>query len=266
MNKQIGSLSHEDIKLIHEDYQRHCDDGKSIKHFGVVVVLDVLGWKNNATPEFMEKYFNLINFLRSKINDTRLRCTSQPELSNINVSVLSDTIVICIDGSYPYCELNIFNAINCFVVKSLNAGIIYRGAISFGEYYINQLGNAFIGKPIYDALKIAEQTDWSGVIITDFLAEALLENNSVDSLVALNIFPYNIPFKPNYNTKEHLVLYPSFEIFNDVSKIKTVTEVKDLYKKIILRDTIPENILKYNNTCNFLDYLEGIGWFEEKLK
>lgn len=108
-----------------------------------------MGWKSSATPEFMERYFYLINFLHSQINVTRLRCTCKPELSNISVNVLSDAIAICIDGPYPYCELNIFSARNHCIAESLKNGIIYRGAISYGEYYINQLGNAFVGKPIY---------------------------------------------------------------------------------------------------------------------
>lgn len=261
MNKVVGSLSQDDIKLINKDFQKHINDGKCKKHFGVIVVLDVLGWKNNATPEFMERYFSLINSLRSQINDTRLRCTSQPELSNISVNVLSDTIVICIDGSYPYCELNIFSAINYFIANSLKNGIIYRGSISYGEYYINQPGNAFIGKPIYEALKLAEQTDWSGVIITDSLANALLKNNSIDSLIALNIFPYPIPFKQGYGTKDQLVLYPSLKILKLRAQISNVAELKTLYKGIILIDQNDDNVLKYNNTCMFLDYLESIGWF-----
>lgn len=261
MNKVVGSLSQDDIELIHNDFQKHINDGKCEKHFGIIVVLDVLGWKSSATPEFMERYFSLINFLRSQINDTRLRCTSQPELSNISVNVLSDTIVICIDGSYPYCELNIFSAINHFIAESLKNGIIYRGAISYGEYYINQLGNAFIGKPIYEALKLAEQTDWSGVIITDSLANALLENNSIDSLIALNIFPYHIPFKQGYGTKDQLVLYPSFAILKYRTCINNVAELKALYKSIILINQEADNILKYDNICMLLDYLESNEWF-----
>lgn len=262
MNKEVGSLSNEDLRLIRDDYEKHSDDGKSEKHFGIVVVLDVLGWKSCANPEFMERYFSLINFLRSQINDTRLRCTSKPELSNINVSVLSDTIVICIDGSYPYCELNIFRAINHFIAESLKNGIIYRGAISYGEYYINKLGNAFIGKPIYEALKLAEQTDWSGVIITDSLASALLENNSIDSLISLNIFSYPIPFKLGYKTKDQLVLYPSFAILKYRTRINNVAELKALYNSIILINQDAANILKYDNVCKLLNYLESKDWFK----
>lgn len=263
MNKTIGSLSDIDIRLIHEDFKEHIDDGKSEKYVGIVVVLDVLGWKKIANPRLMKQYFDLINRLRFKINDTYLRHTDQTDLLNVRISVLSDTVIICIDGSYPYCELNIFGAINNFVAESLGNGIIYRGAISYGEYYINRLGNAFIGSPIYEALKLAEKTDWSGIIITDSLASVLLENNSVDLLSELNIISYSsIPFKHGYNTMEHLVLYPDLKCLGYRISIKTVTELKSLYEKIMLIGKEPANLLKYHNTCVFLDYLESIGWFE----
>ena len=88
-----------------------------------------------------------------------------------------------------------------------------------------------------------------------------MKNNSIDSLIALNIFPYPIPFKQGYGTKDQLVLYPSLEVLKLRAQISNVAELKTLYKGIILIDQNEDNVLKYNNTCMFLDYLESIDWF-----
>ena len=56
-------------------------------------------------------------------------------------------------------------------------------------------------------------------------------------------------------------MYPSLEILKLRAQISNVAELKTLYKGIILIDQNEDNVLKYNNTCMFLDYLESIDWF-----
>lgn len=114
MDKAIGSLSSSDITKIHNNYNSHIEDGIVVENFGIIVVLDVLGWKNNVKPNDVATYFHLINRLRSKLLDACLRCSENDENPNVTISTLSDTIVILINGSSPYNELNIFNHISIF--------------------------------------------------------------------------------------------------------------------------------------------------------
>lgn len=44
------------------------------------------------------------------MNDTFKRCTDNNNIEpNFTITTLSDTIAILINGSFPYCEINIFN-------------------------------------------------------------------------------------------------------------------------------------------------------------
>lgn len=261
MNKTIGSLSKTDINKIYQDYDLHIKDGDIVENFGIVVVLDVLGWKQNIKPNDIKVYFQLINRLRSKFLDTCLRCADENEIPNVRISTLSDTIVILIDGSAPYNELNVFNHISQFLTESLKQGFMFRGAISRGKYYTNKLDNSFVGEVFYEAATYAESTDWAGVIINDTLSNALLENNSVESLIQLNIIPYpDIPFKDKIEpTKDSLVLLPYRDTWYDCSLKKSVQF--DFIKKYVeLMSVSEKNKEKLKNTKNFYEFLHKSYW------
>lgn len=261
MNNVIGSLSVADIKKIHLDYEKHTQDGLICENFGIVVVLDVLGWKQNVKPKDVNVYFQLINRLRSKFLDTCLRCADENEIPNVRISTLSDTIVILINGSAPYNELNVFNHLSQFLTESLEQGFMFRGSISRGKYYTNKLDNSFVGEVFYEAATYAESTEWAGVIINDTLSNALLENNSVESLIQLNIIPYpDIPFKDKIEpTKDSLVLLPYRDTWYDVSLKKSVQF--DFIKKYVELMSVSENNnVKLKNTKNFYEFLYKSYW------
>ena len=261
MNKVIGSLSTEDITKIHLDYENHTQDGLVSENFGIVVVLDVLGWKQNIKPNDVSAYFQLINRLRSKFLDTCLRCADKNEVPNVRITTLSDTIVVLIDGSTPYNELNIFNHISQFLTEALKKGFMFRGSISRGTYYTNKLDNSFVGEAFYEAAKYAESTEWAGVIINDTLSTALLENNSVDSLLQLNIIQYmDIPFKSEIKpTKDKLVLLPQREFWYD-AKLKKTIYFDFLEKYVELMKGSKSNEIKLNNTKVFYEFLYKAYW------
>lgn len=61
MNKKIGSLSMNDIQYIHEQNYKHSKDGEIKENFGIVAILDVLGWKNRTCKLSIKRYVDLIN-------------------------------------------------------------------------------------------------------------------------------------------------------------------------------------------------------------
>lgn len=246
-NKKIGTLSQRDISAIYEDYERHQHDGDVIEKYGTILVLDVLGWKNKASPQTIKIFMDLVNSLRSKIDSTVLKNCDALSDSNIDVVVFSDTVAICINHSSPYNELNIFNELSNFLVEALKKDIAFRGAISRGKYYTNSLNNVFVGNAFYEAAEYCEKTEWSGVIITDSLAKELLVNNTVEQLREFNLVSYeDIPYKeaPCFG---NLVLVP-VTLFKDIPYEK----MANLYK-VALKD-VPG---KLANTLKFLEYTKS---------
>lgn len=258
MNKKIGSLSNEDIQDIYLQSAIHISDGEIKENYGIVAILDVLGWKKRANEKSIKEYVSLINNLRWRMYDTYKRCVVDDTPPNFTITTLSDTIAILINGSSPYCEFNIFNHISSFLEDAIEHGFMFRGAISRGKYFTNSLGNVFVGEPFFEAAVYAESTDWAGVIITDSLSSALLENNSLQDLAQVNIIQYeDIPFKNKVTPcKDKLVIVPQNRkrIILPSKKIARL-DYKSLYKKYMDKE-----VEKYNNTKVFIEYLERTFW------
>ena len=262
MNKVSGSLSLEDIQDIYEQSAAHWKDGDIKENFGMVAILDVLGWKKRADEQSIQVYVGLINKLRWRMYDTYKRCVEDKNIvPNFTITTLSDTIAILVNGSFPYCEINIFNHISAFLEEALEQGFMFRGAISRGKYFTNNLDNVFVGEPFFEATKYAEATDWAGVIITDSLSTALLEKNTIEDLQRISIIKYdNIPFKKGIDPcKDKLVLVPQNERRVFYSSTIARLDFKTLYKKFM-----GDEIVKYKNTATFIEYVERTYWAENK--
>ncbi len=262
MDKVFGALSLNDIKDIYKQSAKHLKDGDINENFGIVAILDVLGWKKRVNEQSIKTYVRLINKLRLQMYDTYKRSVEDKNTSpNFTITTLSDTIAILVNGSFPYCELNLFNHISAFLEDALEQGFMFRGAISRGKYFTNILNNIFVGEPFFEAVKYAEATDWAGVIITDTLAAALLEENTIDDLQRISIIKYeNIPFKKGITPcKDKLVLVPQNERRVFYPSTIARLDFKALYKKYMV-----DEIDKYKNTATFIEYVEKTFWTDKK--
>lgn len=262
MNKIAGSLSKEDIQDIYNQNAAHWRDGDIKEYFGIVAILDVLGWKKRATEKSIKEYVGLINKLRWRMYDTYKRCVEDNDTPpNFTITTLSDTIAVLVNGSSPYCELNLFNHISEFLEDALKQGFMFRGAISRGKYFTNSLDTVFVGEPFFEAAKYAEATDWAGVIITDTLSTALLEKNTIEDLQRLSVIQYdNIPFKNGITPcKDKLVLVPQNE-----RRIYHPSTIARLDYKVLYKKYMGNEMVKYQNTAAFIEFVERTFWANNK--
>jgi hypothetical protein len=93
-NGKMGSLSGDDINQIHSTYQKRIDTGIVTEKQGVVICLDVLGWKSYSRPNQIENLTALTAELESTILDSTLRVTNNYEGCEVDIINLSDTIFI----------------------------------------------------------------------------------------------------------------------------------------------------------------------------
>lgn len=132
--------------------------------FGVITLLDVLGWKGiysrkkNAIyslATFIEKIREKSEEHRGKIND------------GTEVLSISDTIVIYTPCSEEEVSeaIDIHRALCQWIIpESIYEGIPVRGAISYGEVKVQK--NIYVGKAVDEAASWYEQADWIGVHLT----------------------------------------------------------------------------------------------------
>ena len=263
-NGKIGSLSTEDIQYIQTQYQNRLNTGMSTKKTGVVICLDVLGWKNHTRPNQIENLTNLTASLESEILQDTLRTTDNKENNDIAIINLSDTIFIFISDSSPYFFVNVFKALAKFVNNAFNYSFAFRGAISYGEYTHNKTKNIFTGEAVYEAATYCESTEWAGIIITDSLAKELLKENDYATLEKINLIRYEaIPYKEEFlkkHSKCHgfLALNPNRIAIGPLDEYMITENLIDKYTRYFSDGTgnIPNHLKeKYQNTIDFIDFI-----------
>ncbi len=273
-NNEVGTLSVEDIGLIYSESEKYSQDRIVTEHQGLVVMLDVLGWKAHNNDGQIEKHVENINFLKNRINDTLLRCMNNIEDGKVDVVTLSDTILILIDNNSSYHPLNIFGLLSEFILKGLEKGFAYRGSISYGKYKKNISSNVFIGNAIYDAHKYCESTDWAGIILTDEGIKYLEKfENLESSSKELNLINYSdIPYKnKKIINKNNYVLLPLNRLTHRSAENKIIhmlPNFEEMYKTIM--SSSHEKVKKkLANTLKFYEYARKNGFInnpEEELE
>ncbi|MFW6016614.1 MAG: hypothetical protein ACOCRK_09260 [bacterium] len=275
-NGVLGSLSNEDIEFIKDESSTFWRDKFTKKCKGLVVLLDILGWKNihiskgsrrgikdilkldnnNLKPTDLieitpiDEVVFATNKLRSLAKDIMCRVSNKPNeiIRNIDILNISDSIAIMLDltcsGSLSY--PNLFNLIRKFYNNMLGKGFAIRGTIGYGEYYINSEYGIFMGEAIKDVGENFEATDWAAVTVTDKCVEAIKENNEIDNFAKkIGLIRYkNIPYKKTGANKEGYVIKPFlYEMSCGGERQKMIWE--EQYKPIEL-DKIKKckNILK----------------------
>ncbi|MDP3880492.1 MAG: hypothetical protein Q8Q07_09355, partial [Dehalococcoidales bacterium] len=113
--------------------------------------------------------------------------------------IFSDSVILFShDGSSESALKLIIYAWRLFQ-QFLAAGFPMRGAITYGDLYVNKLYNVFLGSAFIDAYKKEQEQDWIGAYVDSSVWKAhsdLTDNvNSPLSLLGFLFPEYNIPLK-----------------------------------------------------------------------
>lgn len=260
-----GKLFSKDIGYIHAQHQKRISTGKVTEENGIVICLDVLGWKNYDRPNQIENLTVLTANLESTILDGVLRITDDVDNCKVDIINLSDTIFIFISDNSPYFFINVFKALAKFVNDAFRYSFAFRGAVSYGNYQHNEARNIFTGDAVYEAATYCESTEWAGIIITDSLSTALLENNDYSILERIHLIKYeNIPYKENFlkkhsKCKDCLVLNPNSIAVGPLGEYIIDEKLENKYLDYFSKNTgiVPDDLIqKYQNTVNFIEFVK----------
>lgn len=136
---------------------------------GVVTFLDVLGWKGvwqrNEEHDPANALESIAHILRNQAKERSrglFNTKSKSENGNTEVTIISDTIVICTiaDDLSAVKAIDLHGALCQLVLpESVNKGIPLRGATSYGSYSVSEGEKIFIGKAIDEAASWHELGD-----------------------------------------------------------------------------------------------------------
>ncbi|MCK4606818.1 MAG: hypothetical protein KAU35_05935 [candidate division Zixibacteria bacterium] len=207
---------------------------------GVVTFLDVLGWKgvynriSNATVQLSV----LVDGLRNEGEKQRGKVQGE-----VQVRSISDTIAIftkC-DIEEASIAINIHGELaNWAILNSIQAEIPVRGAISFGEFAIQD--NIFIGKAVDEAAAWHEHADWIGVHLTPS-AEFIFQNDKTSKTWVT----YTPPNKRRLTWKPHCVNWTA----NWSNRTEEIIKLKEKFLR--LGPIVPDIAFKLTNTLSFID-------------
>lgn len=128
--------------------------------------------------------------------------------------------------------------------------IVFRGAMSVGEYIIHEDSNSILGPAIIDAARYYEKFESIGIILTPN-SSAVIDNLSKQRSPWLSLIKSEIPFKDKKQREVYVINWPNAFCKEDYSEIK-VKKVKKDFQKIMSELHIPSGTEQKYNTANEL--------------
>lgn len=161
-------------------------------------MFDILGYKDllehNKLDDIVDIYYNCI-----KNREMPVFAFGNLRTSDLNPSVqaerlmFSDTFILYnrfYDDEKPVEKLQRTFAYLIYCVYllrfSFDSGIPLRGALSFGEYYIDKEDSCFLGSPILEAYNESNRQNWCGAVVCNSalnVIKEILKNDDVSNYI-----------------------------------------------------------------------------------
>jgi len=168
--------------------------GKGRKIEGFSGLFDVLGYSKmvESMKDDLDDLINIYTNTLMNVDDLALSLEGKKKflLASIETKsfAFSDTIVLYQDmPKGPVImqtpTINAFLGEVCYLLRlAFERGIPLRGAVSFGEYYVQEDKSCFLGYPVIEAHKKEKEQMWSGAILCESAWNKLytLHNESLE--------------------------------------------------------------------------------------
>jgi hypothetical protein len=138
------------------------------KQWGLVDILDALGAPNYSDEEISQ-------FLRSReiilglLTEKAESILGEIKKEQLSTFTFNDTVLI-LYRTQPETTARdfrrFFTLLRKFVVDSLVQGILFRGSVAVGSFYVNDETNTVMGSAVTDAAAWYDRADWIGIHAT----------------------------------------------------------------------------------------------------
>jgi hypothetical protein len=209
-----------------------------------LALFDILGFKEIVSSYSIDRVSNLYNNLLIK---------SDPYVTTDNVKsmLISDTIILYhsdpTDNVAPT-EIIVTssNILNYFARN----GIALRGALSFGELFINESDKIIIGKPLVRAYEFEKKQNWAGAIIDPNCESEYFNSYFYKAQIGTgNVIKYPAPLKDGMRKDYQCIEWVHRHSYS-----------LDLLHKLFFKnaDEISHSVyVKYRNTLDFIVYCKN---------
>jgi hypothetical protein len=226
---------------------------------GAIVILDLLGGK-------LEDESSIVDFLdvRSEMTTIFLgKAEKSAEVKGISLEVkvytFGDSIIFALsNGNDSDSDSVLRSAIlstRQVLAYSIERGLPFRGSISYGKFYANDISNTVLGPAVNDAATWHDKTEIIGVVATPSTTLKILSDHELDADKAVGKQRYCymtvIPNKLNYTEKLGYVNWPTWIAFDNKGKKPRVVYSLILSMLSSMRQP-PQTEVKYNNTIKIV--------------
>ncbi len=236
---------------------------------GIIAVLDALGaatYNDIEISQFLNSRERVLELLKRKANAKQVRGDMNIEF--VTTFTFNDTVLIvyCTPGPATLNDVQHFCLLlRKFMVDSLAQGILFRGSVSIGNFYVDDESNTVMGTAVTDAAAWYNSADWVGINATPhatLVVQALL-HGSKDLDHVLIDFP--VPLKDRLSLVLKAVNWPKAFYVKGLRPVKEGEDPRAKCLELLAEHKVPKGTeSKHFNTVAFFDHC--IGLYKEQLK
>jgi hypothetical protein len=236
---------------------------------GIIVVLDALGaatYNDKEISQFLNSRERVLELLKRKANAKQVRGDMNIEF--VTTFTFNDTVLIVYCTPEPatlndvehFCLL-----LRKFMVDSLAQGILFRGSVSIGSFYVDDESNTVMGSAVTDAAAWYDSADWVGINATPhatLVVQALLHGSKdLDHLLV----DYHVPLKDRSFLILKAVNWPKAFYVKGLRPVKEGEDPRAKCFALLAEHKVPKGTeSKHFNTMTFFDHC--IRLYKEQLK
>jgi hypothetical protein len=236
---------------------------------GIISVLDALGaatYNDKEISQFLSSRERVLELLTRKANAKQVRGDMNIEF--VTTFTFNDTVLIvyCTPGQPTLNDvLHFCLLLRKFMVDSLVQGILFRGSVSIGNFYVDDQSNTVMGTAVTDAAAWYDSADWVGINATPhatLVVKALLHGGEDLDHVLVD---YPVPLKGRPSLDLKAVNWPKAFYVEGLRPVKEGEDPKAKCLELLAEHRVPKGTeSKHFNTVAFFDHC--IGLYKKQLK
>jgi len=215
-----------------------------------VAFIDVLAFKyilNKFQLSIIGKAYTsaIDNVLRAFKDDM----IGNRKLETCSINIFSDSIIIYSNDGSEAGFLSVVKCVQRIIQSLILSQFPARGAITFGEMYIDENRKIHAGIPLVETYKLEQEQEWIGVVIDKSLQDQFKVLLDITALPKIG--QYSVPLKEE-NIRDSYVINWLQGLADDTNYIKSLNllPTKEVFGK--------EMKCKYMNTIKFIEYIKSL--------
>jgi hypothetical protein len=227
---------------------------------GLIAILDALGaavYGEREIARFLESRAAVLEILRDKAHVQE--AGGQLDEGAVSIFTFNDTILIVLrTGKEPtLSDVERFGVLlRRFLVESLAHGILFRGSLSIGRFYVDEASNTVMGAAVTDAAAWYDAAEWVGINATphaSMVIESLLEQATGD--LDRVLVDYDVPFKEGKVQRLKAVNWPKGFYVKGVRPVAAGERERAKCLSLLASHGVPKGAeRKHANSIAFFDH------------